>query len=44
MEKIYIYKENCNTGLTEYYTYAHSEKEAEELVQALNRTAPFPYR
>ena len=43
MEKIYIYKKNCNTGLTESYTYASSEKDAEELVQELNRTAPFPY-
>lgn len=41
--KIYIYKKNCNTGLTESYTYASSEKDAEELVQELNRTAPFPY-
>jgi hypothetical protein len=43
MEKFYIYKKNCNTGLTESYTYASSEKDAEELVQELNRWAPYPY-
>ena len=44
MEKeFYIYKKNCNTGQVKSYTYASSKKDAEELVQTLNSTAPFPY-
>lgn len=43
MNKFYIYKKNCNTSLTESYTYASSEKDAEEMVQSLNSTSPYPY-
>lgn len=42
-KKVYIYKKNCNTGLTESYTYVSSEENAEELVRELNRYAPYPY-
>jgi hypothetical protein len=43
MDKVYIYKKNCTTGVTETYTYVSSEENAEELVRELNRWAPYPY-
>ena len=43
MNKVYIYKKNCNTGVTETYTYVSSEENAKDLVSELNRWAPYPY-
>lgn len=43
MEKIYIYKKNCNTGETKPYTYVTSEEDAKSTVDELNHWAPYPY-
>ena len=43
MEKFYIYKKNCNTDVTEAYTYVSSEEAAKEAVNELNRWVPYPY-
>ncbi len=43
MNKFYIYKKNCNTGEIKTHTYVESEKDAEEMVQSLNSTSPYPY-
>ena len=43
MDKVYIYKKICTSGVTETYTYVSSEENAEDLVRELNRWAPYPY-